>query len=165
MTRSPTPFVANCLMLPTYSVNSTLRKLVHRIHQGDRIVDRRLLDDPVSQVEDVRSAGQCIDDVSGPAFELPSPGKQQNGIEITLHRRMGLQFPGRPGRVGSIVYAHSVDFRRAGQFRQVQRCATGKGNHGNMGVNFLDPEGDLTDRCRTESVESMFRQYPRPGIE
>ena len=54
------------------------------------VVDRRLRDEAVADVEDVtRAAGGAVEDVLDPVAEL-APGRQQRrGIEVPLHRPVG----------------------------------------------------------------------------
>ena len=60
------------------------------------MLDRCVLADAMAQVEHMRTAGETIKDTQRLPLQLVATGKQQQGIEIALHRQAIRQGPGRP---------------------------------------------------------------------
>ena len=66
-------------------------------------------ENPVPQVENVRSTGKGGTDVVDGFFHCLAAGDQRQGIEISLHRQSLRQRTVRPMRIDSFIDADSID--------------------------------------------------------
>ncbi len=74
------------------------RKFMHRVDQCDRIINRRLREDAVAEVEDVAgAAGGLSENFGGAAADFGAVGEKHAGVEVALHG--AVEADGAPGVV------------------------------------------------------------------
>src|SRR5689334_9672536 len=86
---------------------------MHRLDELAHMFRRRLLKNPVPQVEDQRPAAERSEDPQDFAAHRISAEDKQKGIEIALEGHMGLQLAGRPIQRQAAVQAEAGQSRDA----------------------------------------------------
>src|SRR6185312_13969582 len=78
------------------------------------VLDRGVLKDPVSEVEDVRAVRERVKNARHGGSHRLAAGNQRQGIQIALDGQVLRQFSRCPGRVHRLVKADRGDFSFGG---------------------------------------------------
>src|SRR3954464_16048509 len=82
---------------------------LHLPKHGLDVGNGSVLENPVAQVEDVRTAGECVKDSRDRRAQLFTAGGQRKRLQIALWRGVGRQFFRGPQRIARFVQTEGVD--------------------------------------------------------
>ena len=128
------------------------------------VVDRRLRQNAVAEIEDVRAPGEAGKDVLNRLVERPAAGDQRQWIEVALEGEPRRQQARGDVRVDGRVKADCRETRDVGDFRQMRRRAAGEGDDRRRRPLAAQAGDEPFDRLDAPALEFLRRQDTRPGI-
>ena len=105
----------------------------------------------MSEIEDVRSAFESVDDALGLDDQIIAASDHVGGGEVALDTAVGLDVLGDPFGADTVVNRDAVCTRRFGKADIALACFARKGNHGDTWMAVFQSLGDF---CRR--VKSVF---------
>src|SRR5208282_5612773 len=113
---------------PSGQNRSYLPPAAHPSHQALDMLDRRLRQDAMAEIEDMRAGLESLEDALDVLVETGSAGDQRQRVEIALQGiAFGQRGDGDP-RLDAGVEADRVDFSYACEFSQLRPRAARKGD-------------------------------------
>jgi len=129
------------------------------------MLDRRILEDAVPEIEDVRAAGEGVKDSCDSRLQFLASGDQRKRIEIALQREVVREFLRGPQRVDGLVEADRIDARFARIGRKRSARALGEADNRDFGVPLPDARDDSRGRRDHPLLELRGRQASGPAVE
>ena len=110
------------------------------------MLDRRLGQDAVTEIEDMGAALKAAPDPLDLLVEAPSPRDQREGIEIALERQPVGQSSDSGSGVGGGVEADRVNVGQGAELGELRSRAARKGDQPRARRPGANPGGDRLDR-------------------
>src|SRR5690349_19043285 len=94
--------------------------------------DRRVLQNSVPEIENVRTAGECVKDSAHGQVQLFAAGNHREWVEVALNGQIGWELLRCPNRIDRLIEADRVHCGFAGVSGELAASALGKADDGDV---------------------------------
>ena len=115
--------------------------------------DGRILENAVTEIEDVRPSGECVKDATDRHIQTRAPRQKRQGIEIALDGQPGRKLLVRPDRIHGLIEADRVDAGLTGIGRKLSARALRKPDELYVRMPFPNRRGDAGLRSNDPPFE------------